>query len=69
MSRRILRLPEVTVRVGVSRSTIYSWMSQGLFPQRIALGPRISGWAEDQIEKWLEQRESCSQNLIRAPKP
>ena len=35
-----LRLGEITKRTGLSRSTIYTKMNQGKFPQSVRLGAR-----------------------------
>lgn len=53
---RILRLPAVTSRVGAGRSTVYSWMEKGLFPRPIVLGPRMVGWREGDIDRWIADR-------------
>ncbi len=49
----ILRLSAVKNRTGLSRSTIYLRISQGLFPKQISLGNRAIGWIEDEIEAWI----------------
>jgi len=49
MPERILRFPEVKRLSGLSRSTIYLRISEGLFPKPIALGPRMVGWRESEI--------------------
>ena len=67
MSKKILRLPSVLELTGVGRSTIYLWMQQGLFPRNVQLGPRVSGWREEDIEKWLESRQSTQSPSLRAP--
>ena len=56
MSERILRRPVVEARTGLSRSTIYEWMKRGEFPKPVALGTRLVGWRESEIEAWLEAR-------------
>ena len=58
MAERILRRPAVEQRTGLSRSTIYDWMKRGEFPQPVALGARLVGWRESDIQAWLEARES-----------
>jgi prophage regulatory protein len=45
----ILRLPAVKARVGLSRSTIYQYISEGRFPAQIRLGTRAVGWPEREI--------------------
>lgn len=54
MSKRIIRLPEVKEKTGLSRSTIYLRMSQGRFPKSISLGERAVGWVEQDISQWLD---------------
>jgi prophage regulatory protein len=53
---RILRLAEVKVRTGLSRSTIYLNVSQGTFPRHISLGTRCIGWLESEIDAWIQAR-------------
>jgi prophage regulatory protein len=49
MSQRILRFPEVRALSGLSRSTIYLRIAEGLFPKPILLGPRMVGWGELEV--------------------
>jgi len=57
---RILRLPEVLARTGLSRSTIYELITKGLFPHPIGLGTRSVGWIEAEINEWLAARVAMS---------
>lgn len=52
---RLLRLPEVIGRVGMSRSTIYQRMSEGRFPKSRSLGPKCAVWIEAEIDDWVRQ--------------
>ena len=52
---RILRLPEVLARTGLSRSTIYVRVDQGLFPKPVSLGARAVGWIES-VDEWIQER-------------
>ncbi len=56
MQTKILRLPEVKDRIGLSRSTVYLRISENRFPTPISLGGRAVGWLESEIENWLEQQ-------------
>ena len=56
MGTRVLRLPEVLVRTGLSKSSIYLRISQSSFPKPIPLGGRSVGWVEEQVEHWLERQ-------------
>jgi prophage regulatory protein len=53
---RLLRLPRVLERVGVSRSTAWLWIRQGRFPKPVKIGPNISAWRESEIEQWIAER-------------
>ena len=61
MSHKVLRLPSVKDKSGLSRSTIYLRIKKGEFPKPISLGDRAVGWLEKDIEDWLEQRIKDSQ--------
>ena len=43
---RMLRRPEVELRTGLARSTIYDLMTKGLFPRPVRLGKRAVGWPD-----------------------
>jgi len=58
MADSILRRPLVEARTGLARSTIYEWMKQGTFPKPVALGARLVGWRESDIDAWLDTRKS-----------
>ena len=62
MTHTILRLPDVKIRTGLSRSTIYLHISKGMFPESISLGDRAVGWLEADINEWLEQKITASKN-------
>jgi prophage regulatory protein len=60
MSKKIIRLPEVKNTTGLSRSTIYLYMSKGIFPASISLGSRAVGWVENDIYQYIEDRVAAS---------
>jgi len=60
MAYSILRLPAVTARTGLSRSTIYLRISENQFPRSISLGSRAVGWVESDINNWIEQQITSS---------
>jgi len=43
-------------RVGLGRSTIYRWMSEGKFPKPVPLGGYVVAWDEGDIETWIADR-------------
>ncbi len=58
---RFLRLPDVKNRTGLSRSSIYAKVKQGIFPKYINLGPRSVGWLESEINEWIFARLQARQ--------
>ena len=63
---KILRLKAVKNRTGLSRSTIYLRIAQGLFPKQVALGGRTVGWVEEEIEVWLNHQIGQRDCLTRS---
>lgn len=45
----LLRLPSVTALTGLSRSTIYLRISQGLWTKPVPLGAKAVGWPDNEI--------------------
>lgn len=56
MAERLLRVPEVMQRTGLSRPTIYRWMVAGTFPKAIPIGASAVGWVESEIDAWIAAR-------------
>lgn len=54
--QRLIRLPEVQHRVGLSRSSIYRFMAEDTFPKPVHLGARSVAWVEQEIDAWLQSR-------------
>lgn len=50
---KIIRLPELSSRIGLTRTSIYRLISQGKFPKQIKLSLRTSGWLESEVETWI----------------
>jgi len=53
---RLIRLKEVQHRVGLGRSTIYRWISEGHFPRPVQLGGHAVAWQESEVEEWIRRR-------------
>ena len=51
---RLLRLPEVKLRVGLGRSAIYAKIKRREFPSPVNVGPRAVAWISDEITRWIE---------------
>ncbi len=52
----ILRGPEVSARVGLSRATLYRMIARGTFPRPVRLSERATGWRTDEVDEWLASR-------------
>ena len=53
---KILRCKDVSKKTGLPTSTIYAMVKEKLFPVPIHLGPRTTGWIEDEVEEWLNEK-------------
>jgi prophage regulatory protein len=56
MHERYIRAPELTLKAGLSLSTIWRLEQNGEFPLRRALGPNSVGWLESEVNNWLQSR-------------
>ena len=56
---RLLRLSEVEERVGLRRTAIYRYISRGVFPEPVRIGPRSSRWRESAISDWIDGLETA----------
>jgi len=56
MSRRLIRLPLVIERTGLSKSTIYARAAAGQFPKPVNLGNSLSAWVEDEVDAWVDDK-------------
>ena len=53
---RYIRRPDVEALTGLSTSTIYKMMGEGLFPRPIRLTKKAVAWNEAAILDWLASR-------------
>lgn len=65
MRHAILRLPDVLLITGLSRSTVYLRVSEGMFPKPISLGGRAVGWLEHEVQEWIDRRIAASRQASR----
>ncbi|WP_029623535.1 helix-turn-helix transcriptional regulator [Sphingomonas sp. PAMC 26617] len=52
-SDRIIRLKEVLLRTGLTRSTLYRKMQNGTFPRNVQISTRCAGWRQSAIDAWM----------------
>ncbi|MCP4881473.1 MAG: AlpA family phage regulatory protein [Gammaproteobacteria bacterium] len=50
-----MRLKEIMVLTGLSRSTIYRYMDKGLFPKNVCLGERSVAWKGTEVSAWMSR--------------
>jgi prophage regulatory protein len=55
-TRRILRIRETELKVGLKKTYIYELIAKGEFPEPVPLGPRAHGWLDDELDLWIEAR-------------
>jgi prophage regulatory protein len=60
---KILRLPEVLERTGLSRSTIYARIKSGHLIPPIKLGPRAVGWLSSDIDEFISSLVTMSREV------
>ncbi|MEY2735275.1 MAG: hypothetical protein RLZ58_684 [Pseudomonadota bacterium] len=53
----LLRLPEVSARVGLRRSALYAAVQAGTFPPPVRIGKRAVAWPESEVQAWIEDRK------------
>ena len=55
MEARFIRLPDVKMLTGLSRSTIYRKISEKEFPRQINVGSNSVVWIKKEIDEWCDQ--------------
>lgn len=54
---KLLRMPAVLERTGLSKSTLDRRMKAGQFPRPVKLaGTRLVAWRSDDIARWIESQ-------------
>lgn len=67
MSQFILRLAQVKVRTGLSRTSIYEAIKRGTFPRPVALGARAVGWHDSKVDDWIASRPATGSATAKPP--
>jgi prophage regulatory protein len=50
---KFLRLPEVSARTGLGKSTLLTWETQERFPKAVRLSPTFRVWLESDVNEWI----------------
>lgn len=53
---KLIRLPDVIARTGLSRSRVYELMNAGNFPRPVKHSARVNTWPESEIDDWIATR-------------
>ena len=54
--QKFYRIAQVCQMLLVSRSTLWRWSTQGLFPPRRNLGPNSVAFLKSEVDAWIESR-------------
>lgn len=54
IEKRFIKLPEVSMRVAKSRSSIYKAVSEGKFPKPYKNGDRAVAWLANEIDAFID---------------
>ena len=54
---RFIRIEDLSIKVGLSRSQIYKLIQNEEFPRQLKIGSRISVWKESDIDKWMSEMD------------
>ncbi len=60
MANNFIRLKNVILITGLSKSSIYAMMKSGNFPKNILLGARAVAWIEKEVVEWADSRVNAS---------
>lgn len=63
-STRLIRLKEVIAMTGLSRASVYKFVSENRFPSQISLGYRCVAWVESEVQQWIDQRVQESRREV-----
>lgn len=50
----LLRKHEVLRMTGLSNSTFYNRIKEGILPQGVPMGPRLKGWPASEIDAYIQ---------------
>ncbi|MBA4381646.1 MAG: AlpA family transcriptional regulator [Sideroxydans sp.] len=61
-TQQFYRLPHLKQRLGVSGSSIWSWVKKGTFPKPIKLSENCTAWNASDIDAWVQSRITSSES-------
>ena len=57
--KKVVKLAQVKELTTFGSATIYRLMKKGEFPKQIKLAKRSSGWLQEEIYNWLEEKKNA----------
>ena len=57
--KKAIKLAQVKELTTFSSATIYRLIKKGEFPKQIKLAKRSSGWLQEEIYNWLEEKKNA----------
>ena len=58
--QRLLRVQDVSERIGLCRALVYQMVRDGRFPPPVHITSRAVAWPESDVDAWIEQRIAAS---------
>lgn len=55
---KLLRRHAVTELTGLPRSSLYAAIKANKFPKAVVIGKRAVAWRSNEVEAWIEARQS-----------
>ncbi|ROO77049.1 helix-turn-helix transcriptional regulator [Vibrio crassostreae] len=56
VTTRLIRLNEVLVMTGLSRSGMYRSIEKQQFPSQVSIGDRAVAWVESEVQMWIAEK-------------
>ena len=57
---RLIRMNEVTQRIGLCKASVYNRINSGDFPKPVSIGGGRVAWLETDIDQWISERLAIS---------
>lgn len=57
---RLIRMNEVTQRIGLCKASVYNRINTGDFPKPVSIGGGRVAWVESDVDQWISERISAA---------
>ncbi len=65
----LLGVDQVTARIGLKKSWLYSAIAEGQFPRPVTIpGTRRALWASNAVDQWIAEKTAAAPAQPQAPK-